>query len=89
MITVIDYCLVLLQSIHYKWMIMNNNFWSFLLTNSLISPLQWLTYSFEINWGPAHNRRYIRVLQIETGDGIVQMSGDEKSKVKDADNSAA
>ncbi|KAG4914509.1 hypothetical protein JHK87_052066 [Glycine soja] len=47
-----------------------------------------MSRSFEINSGPAHNRRYICVLQIETGDGIVQMSGDEKSKVN-ADNSAA
>lgn len=36
-----------------------------------------------------YKRRYVRVIQIETGYGILQMSGDEKSKIKDADNSTA
>ena len=39
--------------------------------------------------GPAHDRRYIASVQIELSDKIFFMKGEERSKVKDAENSAA
>ncbi|KAI3510214.1 hypothetical protein L1887_25745 [Cichorium endivia] len=47
------------------------------------------TYRVEQELGPAHDRRYIASVQIELSDNILFMKGEEKSKVKDAENSAA
>ncbi|CAI9295406.1 unnamed protein product [Lactuca saligna] len=47
------------------------------------------TYRVEQESGPAHNRRYIASVQIELSGKIFFMKGEERSKVKDAENSAA
>ncbi|KAF8414129.1 hypothetical protein HHK36_002128 [Tetracentron sinense] len=39
--------------------------------------------------GPAHNKRFLCSVQIETIDGVFVTSGDAKPRVKDAENSAA
>lgn len=39
--------------------------------------------------GPAHNKRYIASVQIELSGKIFFMKGEERSKVKKAENSAA
>ncbi|XP_061342227.1 ribonuclease 3-like protein 3 isoform X2 [Gastrolobium bilobum] len=46
-------------------------------------------YSIEKDAGPPHEKKFVCSVQIATVDGILQMSGDEKSRVKDAENSAA
>ncbi|XP_023759539.1 ribonuclease 3-like protein 2 [Lactuca sativa] len=47
------------------------------------------TYRVEQESGPAHNKRYIASVQIELSGKIFFMKGEERSKVKDAENSAA
>uniref|UniRef100_A0A2N9HEM7 RNase III domain-containing protein n=1 Tax=Fagus sylvatica TaxID=28930 RepID=A0A2N9HEM7_FAGSY len=47
------------------------------------------TYSTEKDEGPAHDKKYVSSVQIATVDGVFYMEGDEKSRVKDAENSAA
>ncbi|KAL7593457.1 hypothetical protein Lser_V15G35324 [Lactuca serriola] len=47
------------------------------------------TYRIEQELGPAHNRRYIASVQIELSDKIFFTKGEERSKVKAAENSAA
>ncbi|CAL5405512.1 unnamed protein product [Camellia sinensis] len=39
--------------------------------------------------GPAHERKFICSVQMGTVDGVLFVAGDEKSRVKDAENSAA
>ncbi|RDY07981.1 Ribonuclease 3-like protein 2, partial [Mucuna pruriens] len=46
-------------------------------------------YRIEKDSGPSHEKRFVCAVQIATGDGVIQMSGYEKSRVKDAENSAA
>ncbi|XP_059662457.1 ribonuclease 3-like protein 2 [Cornus florida] len=47
------------------------------------------SYRIEKEVGPAHERRFVCSIQIETADGVFHMVGDEKSRVRDAENSAA
>ncbi|GMY31166.1 ribonuclease 3-like protein 2 isoform X1 [Fagus crenata] len=47
------------------------------------------TYSTEKYEGPAHDKKYVSSVQIATVDGVFYMEGEEKSRVKDAENSAA
>ncbi|KAK7812521.1 ribonuclease 3-like protein 2 [Quercus suber] len=39
--------------------------------------------------GPPHAKKYVCLVQIENADGGLSMEGEEKSKVKEAKNSAA
>ena len=39
--------------------------------------------------GPPHAKKYVCLVQIENVDGGLSMEGEEKSKVKEAKNSAA
>lgn len=39
--------------------------------------------------GAAHERKFICSCQIETAEGVVFVMGDERSRVKEAENSAA
>ncbi|VVA25578.1 PREDICTED: ribonuclease [Prunus dulcis] len=39
--------------------------------------------------GPSHEKRFVSSVKIATIDGVLYMKGDEKSRVRDADNSAA
>ncbi|KAM3755003.1 hypothetical protein ACB098_02G006100 [Castanea mollissima] len=39
--------------------------------------------------GPPHDKKYVSSVQIPTVDGILYIEGDEKSRVKEAQNSAA
>ncbi|KAK7300043.1 hypothetical protein RJT34_10874 [Clitoria ternatea] len=52
---------------------------------------KWLkpVYSIEKDSGPPHDKKFICSVQITTKDGVFQMSGDEKPRVKKAENSAA
>ncbi|KAL3508459.1 hypothetical protein ACH5RR_027860 [Cinchona calisaya] len=47
------------------------------------------SYRIEKEIGPAHERRFICSVQIETVEAVFFVMGDEKSRVKDAENSAA
>ncbi|KAH0721892.1 hypothetical protein KY289_004936 [Solanum tuberosum] len=47
------------------------------------------TYRVEKEIGPAHDRRFICSVHIIIAEGILFVMGDEKSRVKDAENSAA
>ncbi|WMV48759.1 hypothetical protein MTR67_042144 [Solanum verrucosum] len=47
------------------------------------------TYRVEKEIGPAHDRRFICSVQIIIAEGMLFVMGDEKSGVKDAENSAA
>ncbi|KAL4618926.1 hypothetical protein ACB092_06G046300 [Castanea dentata] len=46
-------------------------------------------YSLEKDEGPPHKKKYVSSVQIPTVDGILYIEGDEKSRVKEAQNSAA
>ncbi|KAG5053390.1 Ribonuclease 3-like protein 3 [Glycine soja] len=46
-------------------------------------------YIIEKESGLSHEKKFVCAVQIPTADGILQMSGDEKSRVKDSENSAA
>ncbi|XP_027332509.1 ribonuclease 3-like protein 2 isoform X3 [Abrus precatorius] len=46
-------------------------------------------YNIEKDSGPSHEKKFVCSVQIATADGILKMSGDEKSRVKEAENSAA
>ncbi|CAK9321823.1 unnamed protein product [Citrullus colocynthis] len=46
-------------------------------------------YSTEKDLGPSHERRFVCSVKISTSSGTLYMMGDEKSRVKDAENSAA
>lgn len=39
--------------------------------------------------GPSHDRKFICSVRVEIQEGILFVAGDEKSRVKDAENSAA
>ncbi|CAL5402741.1 unnamed protein product [Camellia sinensis] len=47
------------------------------------------SYRIEREVGPAHERKFICSVQMGTVDGVLFVAGDEKSRVKDAENSAA
>ncbi|KAF3963540.1 hypothetical protein CMV_012080 [Castanea mollissima] len=47
------------------------------------------SYSIVKEEGPPHAKKYVYLVQIETEDGGLCMEGEEKSKVKEAKNSAA
>ncbi|OVA09762.1 Ribonuclease III domain [Macleaya cordata] len=59
--------------------------------NELCNKKRWPkpSYKVEKEVGPAHERRFVCSVQIETVSGTFLTSGDIKSKVKDAENSAA
>ncbi|KAK8691144.1 hypothetical protein V6N13_074663 [Hibiscus sabdariffa] len=46
-------------------------------------------YVLEKDEGPPHEKKFTSAVQIPTEDGILHMSGDIKSRVKEAENSAA
>ncbi|PON41196.1 Ribonuclease III [Parasponia andersonii] len=46
-------------------------------------------YKIEKEEGPAHGRTFVSSVQISTANGKLFMMGDDKSRVRDADNSAA
>lgn len=45
--------------------------------------------SIEKDDGPPHKKKYVCSVKIPTADGVLYMMGDEKSRVKEAENSAA
>ncbi|PSR95590.1 Ribonuclease 3-like protein [Actinidia chinensis var. chinensis] len=47
------------------------------------------SYRIEKEEGPSHERKYTCSVQIETVDNVLFVSGEEKSRVRDAENSAA
>ncbi|KAK6946980.1 Ribonuclease III domain, partial [Dillenia turbinata] len=59
--------------------------------NELCSKKRWPKpiYSLEKEEGLGHCKRFICSVQIPTIDGVLYIKGDEKSRVKDAQNSAA
>ncbi|XP_022717906.1 ribonuclease 3-like protein 2 [Durio zibethinus] len=46
-------------------------------------------YELEKDEGPPHEKKFISAVKIPTEDGIFYTTGDEKSRVKEAENSAA
>ncbi|XP_011014547.1 PREDICTED: ribonuclease 3-like protein 2 [Populus euphratica] len=46
-------------------------------------------YNIENDMGPPHEKKFVCSVQIATVDGILYVTGDEKTRVKDAENSAA
>ncbi|XP_022965096.1 ribonuclease 3-like protein 2 [Cucurbita maxima] len=46
-------------------------------------------YSTEKDFGPSHDKRFTCSVKISTSSGMLYMVGDEKSRVKDSENSAA
>ncbi|GLT57512.1 hypothetical protein SLA2020_304800 [Shorea laevis] len=59
--------------------------------NELCCKKKWPkpSYSVEKDGGPPHEKKYVCAVQVPTADGVLYMTGDEKSRVKDAENSAA
>ncbi|KAI9186292.1 hypothetical protein LWI28_015932 [Acer negundo] len=47
------------------------------------------TYKIEKDEGPAHDKKFVSSVQIATTDGVLFMMGEDKSRVKDAENCAA
>jgi len=47
------------------------------------------TCSIENDMGPPHEKKFVCSVQIATVDGILYVTGDERTRVKDAENSAA
>ena len=47
------------------------------------------TCRIEKDEGPAHDKKFVSSVQIATTDGVLFMMGEEKSRVKDAENCAA
>ena len=48
-----------------------------------------LLYRLEKEGGPAHDRKFVCSVQVETQNGTFVTIGDPMSRVKDAENSAA
>lgn len=48
-----------------------------------------MAHRIEKDSGPSHGKKFVCSVRVETLEGILQMSGDEKSRVKNAENSAA
>lgn len=46
-------------------------------------------YNIENDMGPPHEKKFVCSVQIATVDGILYVTGDERTRVKDAENSAA
>ncbi|KAM0063757.1 putative ribonuclease III [Helianthus debilis subsp. tardiflorus] len=59
--------------------------------NEICNKQKWPkpTYKVEQELGPLHDRRYISSVQVELPDATFSAKGNERSKVKDAENSAA
>ncbi|KAK3030038.1 hypothetical protein RJ639_038137 [Escallonia herrerae] len=59
--------------------------------NELCGKKKWPkpNYRIEKEVGPAHERSFICSVQFEIADGVLFVAGDEKPRVKDAENSAA
>ncbi|XP_004251917.1 ribonuclease 3-like protein 2 [Solanum lycopersicum] len=59
--------------------------------NELCGRKKWPapTYRIEKQVGPSHDRRFICSVQVAVAKGVVFVMGDEKTRVKDAENSAA
>ncbi|CAL8151810.1 unnamed protein product [Prunus armeniaca] len=45
-------------------------------------------YHIEKDEGPSHEKRFVSLVKIATIDGVLYMKGDEKSRERDAENSA-
>ena len=77
-----------LQFISYFWSLIVS-FWAWyhciLMSTKLIS----LLYRLEKEGGPAHDRKFVCSVQVETQNGTFVTIGDPMSRVKDAENSAA
>lgn len=48
-----------------------------------------MVHSIENDAGPPHEKKFVCSVKITTVEGTFEMLGDEKSRVKDAENSAA
>ncbi|CAN6560616.1 unnamed protein product [Malus baccata var. baccata] len=46
-------------------------------------------YTIDKDEGPSHEKRFVSSVKIATADGVLCITGDERSRIKDADNSAA
>ncbi|OIS99121.1 PREDICTED: ribonuclease 3-like protein 2 [Nicotiana attenuata] len=59
--------------------------------NELCGRKKWSkpSYRIEKEIGPAHNRSFACSVQVSIGENVFSVTGDEKSRVKDAENSAA
>ncbi|KAG5570277.1 hypothetical protein H5410_060043 [Solanum commersonii] len=59
--------------------------------NELCGRKKWPapTYRIEKQVGPSHDRRFICSVQVAVAKGVVFVTGEEKMRVKDAENSAA
>ncbi|PHU22484.1 Ribonuclease 3-like protein 2 [Capsicum chinense] len=59
--------------------------------NELCGKKKWPkpTYRVERQVGPAHDKRFICSVQVAVAVGVLRVMGEEKSRVKDAENSAA
>ncbi|KAI7724668.1 hypothetical protein M8C21_021479 [Ambrosia artemisiifolia] len=59
--------------------------------NELCNKKRWPkpTYKLEQESGPSHDRRYVSSVQLELPDATLFAKGNERSKVKDSENSAA
>ncbi|XP_009760521.1 ribonuclease 3-like protein 2 isoform X2 [Nicotiana sylvestris] len=59
--------------------------------NELCGRKKWSkpSYRIEKEIGPAHNRSFTCSVQVSIGENMFSVMGDEKSRVKDAENSAA
>ncbi|KAL6975259.1 hypothetical protein U1Q18_024053 [Sarracenia purpurea var. burkii] len=47
------------------------------------------SYRIKKEIGPSHERKYICSVRIKTADNVMYVEGDEKSRVREAENSAA
>ncbi|KAI3675766.1 hypothetical protein L1987_85359 [Smallanthus sonchifolius] len=47
------------------------------------------TYRVDEEFGPPHDKRYASSIQVALSDGILRVKGNKRSRVKDAENSAA
>ncbi|CAK7324588.1 unnamed protein product [Dovyalis caffra] len=59
--------------------------------HELCSKKQWPkpNYNIDKDMGPPHEKKFVCSVQIATLDGVLYMKGDERTRVKDAENSAA
>ncbi|KAK4344508.1 hypothetical protein RND71_034684 [Anisodus tanguticus] len=71
------------RALHIKWI-----FWTINMASTCVSYGKDI-HLIEKEIGPAHDRRFICSVQIAIAEGMLFVTGDEKSRVKDAENSAA
>ncbi|GKV39598.1 hypothetical protein SLEP1_g47349 [Rubroshorea leprosula] len=59
--------------------------------HELCRKRKWLkpSYCIEKEEGPSHEKKYVCAVKVPTAEGVLYMTGDERSRVKDAENSAA